>query len=176
MSKEPHTFDFRDLPPDKTRRLRFGPVGVALWFIVGLLGLVLSGFFYWIGVEQSHWVAAQAKAVDGWIWTRGRNTTYYVVALKYQYDVDGTAYTGECEMHPSYATKTLARDALEHFYTDGQTFIVYYDPGDPSQSTKDRTEASDKATAFLVGGAIFVLSALWIRAAEKRYWGSSWGK
>jgi len=176
MSKEPHTFDLRDLPPDKTRRLRFGPKGVAIWIIVGILGLGLSGFFYYHGVTQHNWVPAKAEAVDGWIWVRGRYSHYYVLGLKYEFHVGGAAYTGECEWKPSFGTGSEADDALEHIKRDGQTFTVYYNPENPTQSVKDKTEATDLAVWFLGGSVLFIVIAIWMYFAEKRYWGNSWGR
>jgi hypothetical protein len=142
-----------------SRHRKRPPLFLGILFL--LIGLVVAGF----GVRT----IIRAGQSESWPTVEGvvkvsevdrrhdKDGTTYHADVMYEYTVDGTLYSCDRVSYGDYGSSNSshARRVCNR-YPQGQTVVVYYDPGDPEEAVLEagRTWATFAVAGF---GAIFAL-------------------
>lgn len=120
--------------------------------------------------DSEDWLVTTGTIEDSWVErdlrtdAEGDSETYYEPHLRYQYLVNGTAYSSQrvdFGQQRSYGWVSRANNFLDQ-YPVGSQVDVFYDPGSPSQAVLVR-EAHGATGGLIGGGAMILLSVVgWI--------------
>jgi hypothetical protein len=142
----------------------------ALWIFIGLVALSFGGVQAIEAGRMAKWPAAPGRVVASESVTtafRGLGLRYALaVRIVYEYEVGGTAYTGErvgVETQPVETDSAEGQRRLRN-YPVGAEVTVYYDPDDPAAAVleRDRPGSAFAAGAALIGVGLAVAAARWL--------------
>lgn len=153
-----------------------GPSTLRGAVVLLVVGLAATGFGVYDYVQQSDAVEDSVE-VDAEILELGAETsgstgssgTDYRPTVRFEYEYDGTSYTGTSvfpsETTPNYDTRSAARSVLEEYET-GETATAYVDPANPDDAfLKNQTS---NAPLLFVGIGLFFVAVGGVSTA-KRY-------
>lgn len=151
--------------------LLLSPKGVTVFGVLGVVAVCVSFYFFYLVSVQSKWVGTYARVTDGAVVHYGRRPHYYKVRLQYKYQVEGSEYTGECELSP--ANSSLSEEAnsmLATYFPNGRALEIYYDPAKPRNSIGNKDEPKQNGWRFLAFGIISLAASFLINwlAMNKR--------
>ena len=131
------------------------------------LPLIAGLYMTWTGISgvfaasmAKSWPTVQGMLRTKELWTRygSRGGTIYVPLMKYSYEVNGNAYTGEkiSTDNLSSNSKEDAQDVIDS-YSTGLSLTVHYSPGNPANAVLQIGSISKSLIKAGIGcGALFV--------------------
>lgn len=162
----PHRYNWkmRSAQSEQIQSLVMSPAGATLFMAAGIVAVCISFYMFFVGMSQNKWPGTYAKVTDGAVCHYGRRPYFYRVRLGYKYSVEGTEYTGSCDLNPTNPTSAGdANELMAKYWPNGRALEVYYDPKHPSTSVQDKGGASGNGAGFLIFGLLFVLAGFGIK-------------
>jgi hypothetical protein len=143
---------------------RLGPLHTGVLFLV--IGVAIAGYGAY-DYQQQNDALANTTTVEATITDTGietvsqrRGRTDYRPTVTFEYEYDGTTYTGDDvrpgSIAPEYDTRSAASEALAA-YEAGETVTAYVNPASPGEAFLE-DERSDGPLRFVgIGGVLAVV-------------------
>lgn len=108
-------------------------------FLFGAMGLIFLNDFRYALAAQTRWTSASGHVTESRVVRhRGRRHSSYHSYVSYNYNTEGGYYSAgpvEVYKHKLYFSEDGAWDDLKDRFAEGRSLTVYYNPGDPGQSS-----------------------------------------
>lgn len=104
--------------------------------------------------------------------TRGsKGQVYYHALISYQYNVDGTDYTGYRYRYDGHPTDSASVNAVVGDHPQGSAVNVYYNPRDPADALlSPPVDTKDVATLFFVNSMVMLFFWMVVKAGRDLTW------
>lgn len=164
-----------NLTPGTIRLARMLFMGAAgIMTCLGLFFVVMGGREWYRAAISQSWPHVTGRVVDSGVARsthsslgRGTRHTRHQADIEYQYQVDGTAYTGTRVTFTVAPTSQEAASAIAAAYPKDATPEIYYNPSDPSECVLQ--PGWDWGNLIPVGAGAFAVafSALFIYLTQR---------
>ena len=155
---------------------RLGPLHAGVLFV--MIGAAIAGYGAY-DYQQQNQALSDTTTVEATITDTGiesmsqrRGRTDYRPTASFEYEYDGTTYTGDdirpASIAPEYDTRSAAREALAEYET-GATVTAYVNPASPGDAFLE-DERSDGPLRFVgIGGVLALVGG---GSALRSHWDS----
>lgn len=108
-------------------------------FFLAAMGLIFLNDFRYALAAQTRWTAAAGRVTESRVAVRhSRRSTSYNSYVSYTYNTESGFYSAgpvEVYKHKLYFTENGAWEDLRDRFAEGRSLTVYYNPGNPGQSS-----------------------------------------